>query len=308
MEGGSMNESTQNRKEKSMTTRTELETVGRPPAAWPRLFPSARSKMTRALRRLTRPADEPSLGLRCGLRDLATAGWFNRETGELFHGYPLSSADTHLDVGCGDGGATLFAAERGSRVIATDVLPDKIAALERRLATMAGTDSRCLVSDTDPLPLPDETATRITCCEVLEHVPDPAGFLTELARVGTPGALYLLTVPDPLSEEVQLALAPPEYWRTPNHVRILGRERFAELVTSAGLVIQARHSVGFYSAVWWALFWSSGIELGQEEGPLLAAWSRAWEGVLAHPDGIRIKRALDQCLPKSQVIVARKPE
>jgi hypothetical protein len=33
----------------------------------------------------------------------------------------------------------------------------------------------------------------------------------------------------------------------------------------------------------------------------------AWERVLAHPDGLKIKQALDRCLPTSQIIIARKP-
>jgi ubiquinone/menaquinone biosynthesis C-methylase UbiE len=247
-------------------------------------------------------------GLACGLRDLVMAGWFNNATGELFSGFPIGPADTHLDVGCGNGGATLFAARQGCRVIATDVQADKIASLERRLGLEATTKpgSQCLVSDTNPLPLSAETATRITCSEVLEHVPDPARFLAELVRVGAPNALYLLTVPDPASEAAQRELAPESYWRSPNHVRIFGRDEFANLVTAAGLTIEARHSVGFYSAVWWALFWSAGQQLGEAEKPLLAAWTSVWEQVLAHPDGKRLKGALDRCLPKSQIIVARK--
>lgn len=194
----------------------------------------------------------------CGLRDMVASGWFQNATGELFTGFPLGPDDTHLDVGCGDGGASLFAARQGSRVLATDVLPDKLTAVARQLAAMGATAYECVVSDTNPLPFPEATATRITCSEVLEHVPDPAAFLTELVRVGTPNALYLLTVPDPASEAAQRELAGESYWRPPNHVRVFGREEFAELVTNAELVIEARHSVGFYASVWWALFWSAG--------------------------------------------------
>lgn len=246
-------------------------------------------------------------GIACGLRDMIAAGWFQAATGELFTGFPVGPADTYLDVGCGDGGATLFAARQGSRVIATDVRPDKLAVLGRQLAAAGATAYECILSDTNPLPLPDETATRITCSEVLEHVPDPESFIRELVRVGATESLYLLTVPDPASEAVQQELAGETYWRPPNHVRIFEREDFARLVTDAGLEIEARHSVGFYTSVWWALFWSAGQELGEAEKPLLAGWTAAWERVLAHPDGLKIKQALDRCLPKSQVIIARKP-
>ncbi|WP_215199644.1 methyltransferase domain-containing protein, partial [Escherichia coli] len=42
----------------------------------------------------------------------------------------------------------------------------------------------CLVSDCDPLPLADATATRVVSTEVIEHVDDPRQFLAELVRVG----------------------------------------------------------------------------------------------------------------------------
>lgn len=258
----------------------------------------------RWMRRIARHPDTARSD--CGLQDLAAAGWFNSATGDLFSGFPVGPSDTYLDVGCGTGGAAMFAARQGSRVIATDVNPDSIAALDAKLRTLATAECRCLVSDTDPLPLPDGTATRITCAEVLEHVPDPPRFIAELVRVGAPDALYLLTVPDPASEAIQQDLAAESYWREPNHVRIFARDEFAKLVSDAGLRIEARHFVGFYASVWWALFWSAGQELGDAERPLLAAWTAAWGQVLAHPDGVRIKRALDRCLPKSQIIVARK--
>lgn len=248
----------------------------------------------------------PSAALACGLRDLSLAGWFNSKTGELFTGYRLGPRDTHLDVGCGKGGMTMFAARQGCKVIATDVSQEAVTTVEQQLREADVQGFRCMVSDSDPLPLPGEVATRITCSEVMEHVPDPARFLSELVRVGAPGALYLLTVPDPASEAVQKHLAPPSYWREPNHVRIFGREEFADVVTGSGLEIVARHFVGFYASVWWALFWSAGQELGEAEQPILAAWTDAWMRVLKHPDGVRIKHALDESLPKSQIILARK--
>lgn len=242
----------------------------------------------------------------CGLSDLCLSGWFNNDTRELFTGFPVGPGDTYLDVGCGDGGAALFAARMGCDVIATDVVPAKITALEQRLRGVGTGSHRCLVSDSAPLPLPAGVATRIACCEVMEHVPDPEAFLAELVRVGSAGALYLLTVPDPASEGVQREIAPECYWRPPHHLRVFAREEFKSLVERAGLTVIARHAVGFYVSVWWSLFWAAGQEADGPERPMLAAWTRAWSMLLASPQGPRIKQALDRALPKSQMIVARK--
>ena len=41
--------------------------------------------------------------------------------------------------------------------------------------------------------------------------------------------------------------------------------------------------------------------------PVLDNWLRTWQSLLDQPNGIKIKHALDEVLPKSQVIIARKP-
>lgn len=244
--------------------------------------------------------------LSTGLYDLCRSGWFNDASGELFTGFPLDPGDAYLDVGCGEGGAAVFAARRGCTVMATDVLPAAVFALDARLRDVGSASHRCVVSDSNPLPVPSGWANRIVCCEVMEHVPDPAAFIGELYRVGAAGALYLFTVPDPASEAVQRAVAPASYWASPNHVRVFSRDDFGRLVTDAGLVIEARHAMGFFSSLWWALFWAAGQELGEPEKPILAAWSDVWGRLLSTPDGDRVKAALDRHMPKSQIIVARK--
>ena len=131
--------------------------------------------------------------------------------------------------------------------------------------------------------------------------------MAELVRVGRPGALYLLTVPDPGAERLQQRLAPALYWRVPNHLRIFEREDFAALVQSAGLGIESRGCYGFYQALWWAMFWSCDVTLEAPSHPALEHWERSWDALLDTPAGIAVKQALDDTLPKSQLIVARKP-
>jgi SAM-dependent methyltransferase len=264
-----------------------------------------RERLQRLTRR-SRRREPDALRNDCGLHDLCASGWFRDATRELFTGFPVGPSDTFLDVGCGNGGATMFAARHGCEVIATDVLPEKVRALERGLAGAGATRFRCVVSNSDPLPVDDASVTRVACSEVMEHVPDPDRFLSELVRVGKPDALYLLTVPDPASEAVQRELAPESYWREPNHVRVFSREGFTATINRAGLTVEARHSVGFFSSMWWALFWCAEATLEDCDRPLLNAWDRTWAELLNHPHGMRVKQALDRAMPKSQIVVARK--
>jgi SAM-dependent methyltransferase len=243
---------------------------------------------------------------RVGLADMHANGWFQRESGELAPGFHIDATDTCLDVGCGDGGMSLFAAAMGAAVIASDIDPARIATVRAALDRSRARDVTTIVSDSSPLPLADSTATRIICTEVLEHVEDPAAVLAELVRVGKPGAVYLLTVPDETAELVQKQLAPPAYWRSPNHLRVFSRQAFGDLVSASGLHVQHRCYTGFFWAVWWLLFWAADQEFGEPEVPLLASWSRTWHHLMKARDGQRVRRVLDECLPKSQVILASK--
>ena len=69
--------------------------------------------------------------------------------------------------------------------------------------------------------------------EVLEHVDEPEPFMAELARMGRPGALYLLSVPAPVGEHLQKGIAPASYYQSPNHVQIFTPERFEAMVEDA---------------------------------------------------------------------------
>ena len=117
---------------------------------------------------------------------------------------------------------------------------------------------------------------------------------------------YLITVPDPLGESVQKKIAPKEYWEKPNHVRIFERDEFAELLVKSGLEIEKRESHGFYWSIWWVLFWAAGQELGEPEQPILSHWTSVWSELLDKPQGDQIKSALDEFMPKSQILIAKK--
>lgn len=242
----------------------------------------------------------------CGYRDSQRQGWYDRRRGELAPGFPIGSADVCVDVGCGNGGASMFAARRQAEVIATDIDPRAIARVEAKFARLR-TPWRALVSDSDPLPLADGTATRVITMEVLEHVADPDRFVAELVRIGRPGALYLISVPDERAEAVQRQVAPPAYWRPPNHLRVFAAGELEALLTRHGLCIEKRLAKSFYWAIWWILFWAADQELGEPEGPLLRAWTRTWNELLNTPGADHIRQSLDECMPKSRVFIARKP-
>jgi len=241
-----------------------------------------------------------------GYRDAVLSGWF-RKNGELFDGFPITREDVVLDVGCGNGGNAHFCALFGAHVVFVDINVDKVTATKRRLANSPARATTPIVSDANPLPLEDNIFSKVIATELLEHVDNPVQVLRELVRVGRPGARFLLAVPDPVAEELQKPLAAPSHFQKPNHIRIIQRDEFARLVSEGGLVIERRGSYGFYWAMWWTLFWTCNVDLSAPQHPVLDNWARTWSALLDTPQGWRVKQTLDVFMPKSQVIVARKP-
>jgi len=252
----------------------------------------------------------------CGLRDAVRRGWYRLETGELFDGFKITEDDIVLDVGCGEGNAVLFCAKQGAHVVFSDVDAAKIKALtEQALATPAR-KVEGFVSDSTPLPLPDEYATKILATEMLEHTPNPESILAELVRVGKPGARYLITVPDARSEMLQKPVADPVYFSTPNHIQIFDKDRFVRLVESAGLKVERYDTWGFYWTVFMSLFWLvhreenvSGAVLDNIKPPyhpVLQNWANTWGGLIELDGSEKLLESFDQYLPKTQVIIAAK--
>lgn len=248
-------------------------------------------------------------GFLLGLKDAMLTGWYNRDAGELAAGFPVAAQDVVVDVGCGDGGPAAFCARAGAHVILADVDEPRLREAAERLRHEGASRVDAYVTDADPLPLPDGVATRVVCMEVMEHVEDPAVLMGELARIGKPGSLYLITVPGDVHEGIQKHVAPPQYFERPNHIRIIDPDTFRRHVAEAGLQIERQFTYSFYWAMWWTFFWQCSTSLEEaNQHPLLASWARTWALALEGRDGAIIQQQLNRLMPKNQVIIARKPE
>lgn len=242
-----------------------------------------------------------------GLRDDRMGGWFDLETGTIIGNFQIDAEDIVLDVGCGDGGQANFCAQRGAHIILADIDEANIKHARQRLERTGARRVEALVSDSNPLPIADEIATKIITSEVIEHVDDPNAVLRELARVGKPGAHYLLSAPDPVAEHMQEGIAPEIYFQKPNHIRIIERDEFEQMITDAGLVIEQRIAKSFYWNLWWLFFWICEQQPVAPWHPLLTNWANTWDTLTKMDNGLQVKTALDNSLPRSQVIIARKP-
>ena len=164
-------------------------------------------------------------------------------------GFEIGPGDTVVDVGCGDGGCCRYAGSQGADVIGIDVEPTLVEKADEAMRGVPARSWRGIVGDCDPIPLPDATASVVICTEVLEHVEDPARLAAELARIGKPGARYLISVPDPASEALMRQVAPAWYWRPPFHRRVFRHSDLDAVLAGAGLTVERRDPFGSYLLV-----------------------------------------------------------
>lgn len=243
-----------------------------------------------------------------GLKDAGMSGFYRVATSELFEGIPIGKDDVVVDVGCGEGAALGFCADRGAAIMAVDVHQGTLDSARELLKDKPARSQEFFLGAAEDLPIEAETATRVLCMEVLEHVADPQASLRELYRIGQPGALYLITVPDARGEELTKLLGPENYFEPPNHIRIISRDEIEEWVTGAGLEILAHRFYGFFWVLWYNLFWRREVDIDAPTDPVLSHWTMAWKALLDSEGGAEIKDKFDEFMPKSQIIVARRPD
>ncbi|GAB5450749.1 MAG: class I SAM-dependent methyltransferase [Halioglobus sp.] len=245
-----------------------------------------------------------------GLRDRQMSGWCDEGTRELVTDVVIKPGMKVVDVGCGDGGYITFCARMGADVTFVDLNGAKVEALQEKLEKENnGGEIRGFVSDCNPIPIPDGHADVVMSTEVLEHVQNPEDFIKEIVRVGGPEATYVLTVPDSRGENLIRDIAHPAYFSEPNHIQIFSSEEFEELARDAGLeVIRHEYLAGFW-AVFYLLKWATslpGESLIENVQPQTTLWTQTWEEVLKHPSGNKVRAALNNALPRCQMIVARR--
>lgn len=104
-----------------------------------------------------------------------------------------------LEIGCGRGEFSCWLARqpnRPVRIVASDFADTAlrkgvVAAREQNLSGISWE-----LSDIQMLPFRDETFDTVFSCETVEHVPEPARAVEELARVLKPGGRLFLTTPN----------------------------------------------------------------------------------------------------------------
>ncbi len=162
---------------------------------------------------------------------------FESTLDELF-----SKADPQslLDVGCGEGVLTHKWAQRlGDRRIVGIDLEDPV--IQKEWESRRAPNLEYRVMKAENLPFADGEFDVATAIEVLEHVPDPAHTVAEMARVAS--GHMLVSVPrEPLWRAVNMARGAylKELGNTPGHLNHWSKRSFVELLSRHGEVVEAR--------------------------------------------------------------------
>jgi SAM-dependent methyltransferase len=230
-----------------------------------------------------------------------------------FSKFKISPGDRVLDLGCGAGRHSFEAYRRGARVIAADLDPGELPPVTGMLAAMRAAGeatppagAAAIAADATRLPFPDGAFDAVIAAEILEHVPDDAAALAEIARVLRPGGMAAVTVPAWLPERICWALSREYHEVTGGHVRIFTQAELTAKLTAAGLApAGAHHAHGLHSAYWWL---KCAVGVDDDAHPAVRAYHRllVWD-IMRQPALTRLSEAaLNPLIGKSLVVYAEK--
>ncbi len=220
-----------------------------------------------------------------------------------------------LDLGCGFGRHAFEAARRGAQVVALDAGATELHGVRAMFLAMLAEGEldpvRChagaVRGDARRLPFADASFDRVIAAEVLEHIVDDVGAMSELVRVLRPGGTLAVTVPRCGPELVNWLLSDAYHDVPGGHVRIYRRSTLVRRVSACGVVAVDRHHVhGLHSPYWWLRCL---VGPADDAHRLVAAYHRllVWE-IVKRPLLTRLAaRVLDPLIGKSLVVYFQKP-
>ena len=222
---------------------------------------------------------------------------------------------TVIDVGCGAGRHSFEAYRRGANVIAFDQDAEELANVDTMLQAMGeageapeSAKAQVVVGDALALPYPDGSFDTVIASEILEHIPDDDGVISELIRVLRPGGTLAVTVPRWLPERICWLLSDDYHANEGGHIRIYKADELRAKLIAGGLrFTHSEYAHGLHSPFWW-LKCAVGVE--KPDHPAVQAYHRllVWD-MMSQPALTRVaEAALNPLVGKSVALYFEKPD
>ncbi len=170
----------------------------------------------------------------------------------------VGAGDDVLDVAAGTGNVAIRAAERGARVVASDLTPENFV-MGRSEAAARGVELEWVEADAEALPFADDAFDVVTSCFGVMFAPDHQSAANELVRVCRPGGTIGLASFTPGGTEgaffelmarhappTPADALPPVLWGDEEHVRALLGDRVDTLETTRRTYVERAASPAAY--------------------------------------------------------------
>jgi SAM-dependent methyltransferase len=231
---------------------------------------------------------------------------------------PSGASARVLDVGCGDGRHLRAAAARGGRAIGVDYDAD---ALRSTRTALDRARIDLIVGDASHLPFRAGTFDTVICTETLEHLPDDAGAMREIARVLADAGTLLGAVPTHFTERLYWRLSRGYREAPGGHVRIYTPRDLVSRLRCAGLRVSDARYAHFVDSIVWLRYcvtdalrparprsdYEAAIMLAVAAERPVPTWRTALRRAIARSRFIAAIDAAGALLwPKSLLFVARK--
>jgi SAM-dependent methyltransferase len=218
----------------------------------------------------------------------------------------VREGDRLLDLGAGGGRHAFEAMRRGAVVTAVDSDQAEVKDVTWMMRGLPG-DGQAVAANALDLPFPDGAFDRVIAAEVLEHIPDDRGAISELTRVLRPGGTMAVTVPRWWPELTTWAISDDYHNKPGGHIRIYRGSVLAERLGAAGLQrYGSHHAHSLHSPYWWL---RAAVGVDRDDHPAVRAYHRllVWDITARTPLTRFPEAVLNPVLGKSLVMYFRKP-
>jgi len=167
--------------------------------------------------------------------------------------------DRILDIGCGEGRHTIKACRQNKTMcVGADFGFKNLIETQKKIAfhqalndlSCKSIDLSCM--DVTRLPFKDNSFDSVICSEVLEHIPNDAGAMSELVRILKPGKILAVSVPRFWPEKICWLLSDEYFNANMGHVRIYKKTALIAAVESFGVTHFSTHYAhSIHAPFWW---------------------------------------------------------